>query len=177
MRELLVGCLHSVFGRSHNTHPARGDSDRASFCVFYRVQMLKCQRQKETDGQGPRIIENAQDPESDPTEWVLAWGPKLSNCWLQLPKELRPLNHEDYFTQAMPQPAPASQRWCAHQSGKEPGAPAPGRPACTAPQSLAFLGCCPNHIVLAGRKQEAVAPVSAGAEQSVQHLEASSAEC
>lgn len=81
--------------------------------------MLKCQRQKEIDekkrkkeidGQGPRIIEDTQDPKSNPIEWVLAWGPEVSNCWLQLPKELHSLNHADYFAQAMSQPAWVSQR-------------------------------------------------------------------
>lgn len=34
------------------------------------MQMLKCQRQKEIVGQGPRIIEDAGDPKSRPTERV-----------------------------------------------------------------------------------------------------------
>lgn len=41
---------------------------------------------------------------------------RLSNSWLQLPKELRFLNHADYFAQAMPQPAWVSHQWGAYQS-------------------------------------------------------------
>lgn len=126
--------------------------------------MLKCQTK--VAGPGPRIIEYAQHPKSNLTEWGPGMGTKTekllgsSSPGAAFPEPRRLL----WLCPSQPG-VPVAR--CAPISGKETGTLIPGWPSCTVLQSLAslFLGSWPNYTVLASRKEEGEPPPQCPHEQ------------